>query len=63
VHDDAGSLEAFRAGASIGHELGMTAMALELEIAAALVVADVEMSIARSTSCASCSSGPPTCSR
>ena len=35
-----GSVEAFRAGAAIGHELGMTAMALELEIAAALVAAD-----------------------
>jgi predicted ATPase len=35
-----GALEAFRAGTSIGHELGMTAMAMELEVAAAQVMAD-----------------------
>ncbi len=36
-----GAVEAFRAGATIGHQLGMTAMALELDIAAALVTADL----------------------
>jgi predicted ATPase len=40
LDDLQGSLEAFRDGAAIGHERGMTAMALELEIAAALVAAD-----------------------
>ena len=40
LDDLQGAVEAFRAGAAIGHELGMTAMALELEIAAALVAAD-----------------------
>ena len=34
------SIESFREGARIGHELGMTAMAQELEIAAAMVGAD-----------------------
>jgi hypothetical protein len=38
--DVAGALDAFRQGAVIGHELGMTAMALELEVAAAQVMAD-----------------------
>ena len=36
-----GAIQAFRAGATIGHQLGMTAMALELDIAAALVTADL----------------------
>ena len=36
-----GSIEAFRSGAAIGHQLGITAMALELDIAAALVAADL----------------------
>jgi len=36
-----GAVRAFRAGAAIGHQLDMTAMALELDIAAALVIADV----------------------
>ena len=40
LDDLQGSVEAFRRGAAIGRELGMTAMALELEIAAALVAAD-----------------------
>ena len=40
LHDTAGALDALRAGAKIGHELGMTAMALELEIAAAQIMAD-----------------------
>ena len=40
LDDLEGSVDAFRAGAAIGRELGMTAMALELEIAAALVAAD-----------------------
>jgi hypothetical protein len=40
LDDRTGSIEAFRAGARIGHELGLDAMALELETAAALVTAD-----------------------
>jgi predicted ATPase len=40
VDDLPGSVEAFRSGAVIGRQLGMTAMALELDIAAALVAAD-----------------------
>lgn len=39
--DRTGAIETFREGARIGHELGMTAMAQELEIAAAVVVADL----------------------
>jgi predicted ATPase len=35
------AIAAFRTGALIGHELGMTAMALELDVAAAVVVADL----------------------
>ena len=41
LHDTAGAAEAFRAGAAVGHELGLTAMALELDIAAAVVCADL----------------------
>lgn len=44
-----GALDAFRTGSAIGSELGMPAMAAELDIAAALVVADegdVERSLA-----------------
>lgn len=36
-----GAVEAFRAGATIGHQVDMTAMALELDVAAALVTADL----------------------
>jgi hypothetical protein len=39
--DRHGSIETFRDGARIGHELGMTAMAQELEVAAAIVSADL----------------------
>lgn len=39
--DPDGAVGAFRAGASIGHQLEMTAMALELDLAAALVTADL----------------------
>jgi hypothetical protein len=35
------AIETFREGARVGHELGMTAMAQELEIAAAVVGADI----------------------
>lgn len=38
--DPDGALETFRRGASIGHDLGLTAMAMELDIAAAIVRAD-----------------------
>ncbi len=41
LRDHEGALTAFRAGSSIGHRLGMTAMALELDVAAALVTADL----------------------
>jgi predicted ATPase len=40
LDDLPGSVEAFRSGAAIARAYGMTAMALELEIAAALVAAD-----------------------
>jgi predicted ATPase len=40
LDDTPGAVDAFRAGAVIGHELGVTALALELETAAALVIAD-----------------------
>ncbi len=40
LNDTTGAVSAFRAGAAIGHDLGMTANALELETAAALVTAD-----------------------
>lgn len=39
--DREGAIAAFREGARIGHELGMTAMAQELEVAAAIVGADI----------------------
>jgi predicted ATPase len=41
LHDTAGAAAAFRAGAAVGHDLGLTAMALELDIAAAIVRADL----------------------
>jgi hypothetical protein len=40
IGDTAGSLSTFREGAQIAHELGMPAMAMELEITAAVVAAD-----------------------
>ena len=40
VGDTEHSLTAFREGARLGHELGMPSMAMELEIAAAVVAAD-----------------------
>jgi len=40
IGDSAGALAAFRAGAAVGHELRMAAMAMELEVAAAQVLAD-----------------------
>ncbi len=41
LRDLDGAVRIFREGATIGHELGMTAMALELDIAAALVTVDL----------------------
>ncbi len=41
VGDLDGAVAAFRAGAAIGHTLGMTSMALELDTAAATVIADL----------------------
>lgn len=41
IGDREGAISAFREGARIGHELGMTAMAQELEVAAAIVGADI----------------------
>jgi predicted ATPase len=40
VGNTEGALAAFREGARVGHELGMASMAMELEIAAAVVSAD-----------------------
>lgn len=39
--DRDGAIAAFREGARVGHELGMTAMAQELEVAAAVIGADL----------------------
>ena len=41
LDDPAGALDVFRTGSTVGYELGMTAMAMELEVAAAQVMADM----------------------
>jgi predicted ATPase len=41
LHDLAGAFVEFQRGAAVGHEIGLPALALELEVAAALVTADL----------------------